>query len=66
MEKCARIQRYHLQLFAEYLEKLRKTPDGDGSLLDHVILFMAQASAIATAIPMARCPLCFWAEEPAR
>jgi hypothetical protein len=38
MEKCTVIQRYHLRLFAEYLEKLRKTPDGDGSLLDHVIL----------------------------
>ncbi len=31
-------QRYHIALFAEYLEKLRNTPDGDGSLLDHVIL----------------------------
>ncbi len=40
MEKCTRIQRHHVMLFAEYLEKLRKTPDGDGSLLDHaVILF---------------------------
>ena len=38
MEKCTRIQRHHIALFAEYLEKLRKTPDGDGSLLDHVIL----------------------------
>ncbi|MFM2126300.1 MAG: hypothetical protein RL328_2751, partial [Acidobacteriota bacterium] len=38
MEKCTRIQRYHIQLFTEYLEKLRNTPDGDGSLLDHVIL----------------------------
>jgi Protein of unknown function (DUF1552) len=38
MAKCAKIQRYHLALFAEYLEKLRNTPDGDGSLLDHVIL----------------------------
>jgi hypothetical protein len=38
MEKCAKIQRHHIALFAEYLEKLRKTPDGDGSLLDHVIL----------------------------
>jgi hypothetical protein len=38
MEKCTRIQRHHLALFAEYLEKLRNTPDGDGSLLDHVIL----------------------------
>jgi len=38
MEKCAKIQRYHIGLFAEYLEKLKNTPDGDGSLLDHVIL----------------------------
>ena len=38
MEKCARIQRHHIALFAEYLEKLRNTPDGDASLLDHVIL----------------------------
>jgi hypothetical protein len=38
MEKCTRIQRHHLELFAEYLDKLRKTPDGDGSLLDHSIL----------------------------
>src|SRR5580704_1139160 len=38
MEKCTRIQRYHLQLFGEYLEKLRNTPDGDGSLLDHTVL----------------------------
>src|SRR5580693_9085997 len=38
MEKCTRIQRYHLMLFGEYLEKLRNTPDGDGSLLDHTAL----------------------------
>ena len=38
MEKCAKIQRYHIALFVEYLGKLRNTPDGDGSLLDHVIL----------------------------
>jgi hypothetical protein len=38
MDKCARIQRHHIELFAEYLGKLRDTPDGDGSLLDHTIL----------------------------
>jgi hypothetical protein len=38
MQKCAKIQTYHVQLFANYLAKLRSTPDGDGSLLDHVIL----------------------------
>jgi Protein of unknown function (DUF1552) len=38
MDKCVKIQSYHLALFADYLDKLRKTPDGDGSLLDHVII----------------------------
>ena len=38
MAKCTAIQTYHVKLFAAYLEKLRATPDGDGSLLDHVIL----------------------------
>ena len=38
MEKCTRIQLYHVALFAAYLEKLRATPDGDGSLLDHLML----------------------------
>jgi hypothetical protein len=38
MEKCTAIQLYHVALFATYLEKLRATPDGDGSLLDHMIL----------------------------
>ena len=38
MEKCAKIQQYHLKLFADYLKKLRNTPDGDGSLLDHLII----------------------------
>jgi hypothetical protein len=27
-----------VSLFAEYVEKLRATPDGDGSLLDHLLL----------------------------
>ena len=38
MEKCSQIQLYHVALFAAYLEKLRTTPDGDGSLLDHMML----------------------------
>ena len=38
MEKCAKINRHHVSLFSEYVEKLRATPDGDGSLLDHVAI----------------------------
>jgi hypothetical protein len=28
-----------LQMFARFVEKLKATPDGDGSLLDHAMLF---------------------------
>ena len=33
--KLARINAHHSKAFAYFLEKLRSTPDGDGSLLDH-------------------------------
>jgi hypothetical protein len=34
------IQKHHVKLFSAYLERLRSTPDGEGSLLDHsIILF---------------------------
>lgn len=33
--KTARINHYHATAFAYFLEKLRSTPDGDGTLLDH-------------------------------
>ena len=29
------INRYHVSLLAYFLEQLRQTPDGDGTLLDH-------------------------------
>ncbi|MEM9479254.1 MAG: DUF1552 domain-containing protein [Verrucomicrobiota bacterium] len=35
--RMAKINAFHVSLFAEYLEKLDATPDGDGSLLDHSI-----------------------------
>ena len=38
IEKLAKIQSYHIGLFARFLEKLKSTPDGDGSLLDHSVL----------------------------
>src|SRR5262249_54904092 len=33
--KKAKIDVYHLTLFAEFLQKLKSTPDGDGNILDH-------------------------------
>jgi hypothetical protein len=37
--KVARINTYHIELFAKFLDKMRATPDGDGSLLDHAVIF---------------------------
>jgi hypothetical protein len=38
IENCARINEYHVTLFGYFLDRLRATPDGDGSLLDHMTL----------------------------
>ncbi|MFT5525461.1 MAG: hypothetical protein ACI9HK_003429, partial [Pirellulaceae bacterium] len=33
--KVAKINRFHVSLFAEFLQKLKATPEGNGTLLDH-------------------------------
>jgi len=33
--KKIKVDIYHLDLFAQFLDKLQATPDGDGNLLDH-------------------------------
>jgi hypothetical protein len=38
MEKVARINTYHVEQLAYFLAKLKSTPDGDGTLLDHSII----------------------------
>jgi hypothetical protein len=35
LEKLAKINAYHVSLFAYFLDKLKATTDGDGTLLDH-------------------------------
>jgi hypothetical protein len=34
----AKINRYHVQMLAYFLDKLKSTPDGDGTLLDHSLI----------------------------
>lgn len=36
--KFAKLNRYHVSLIPYFLERLKKTPDGDGSLLDHSLV----------------------------
>jgi hypothetical protein len=37
-DRLVKIQRYHTDVFAKFLGKLAKMPDGDGSMLDHSIM----------------------------
>lgn len=36
--KTAKVNAYHVRMFAYLLEKLRATPDGEGTLLDHMTM----------------------------
>ena len=36
--QMSKINRYHVELVSRYVRKLRETPDGDGSLLDHLTI----------------------------
>jgi hypothetical protein len=36
--KVIKINTYHMKMFARFLDKLKKTPDGEGSLLDHSMI----------------------------
>jgi hypothetical protein len=38
LERLQRVQTYHSRAFARFVQKLKDTPDGDGSMLDHSLL----------------------------
>jgi Protein of unknown function (DUF1552) len=52
MALCVKINTYYVGMYAKFLEKLRATPDGDGSLLDHSLIIygagMADSNVHAT------------------
>jgi Protein of unknown function (DUF1552) len=52
MAQVVKINAYYAGMYAKFLEKLRSTPDGDGSLLDHSLLIygagMADSNVHAT------------------
>jgi len=48
VERMSRINTYHTLLFSKYLDKLRATPDGDGSLLDHMIILYGSGISNST------------------
>ena len=46
--RMSKINRYHTQLFSQYLAKLRATSDGDGSLLDHMTILYGSGISNST------------------
>jgi hypothetical protein len=44
----SKINRYHTELFSKYLTRLRATPDGDGSLLDHTTIMYGSGISNST------------------
>jgi hypothetical protein len=38
IERVTKINTLHMELFAGFIKKMKETPDGDGSLLDHTII----------------------------
>jgi uncharacterized protein DUF1552 len=50
--KVAKINTYHVKMFSDLLSKMQATPDGDGTLLDHVTMMygagIADSNAHAT------------------
>jgi hypothetical protein len=45
IEKLVKVQNFHTKMFAGFIDRLARTPDGDGSLLDHsIILFGSNMS----------------------
>jgi hypothetical protein len=47
--KVAKINAYHMTMFAYLLEKLGSTPDGDGTLLDHMTMMFGAGMADSNA-----------------
>jgi Protein of unknown function (DUF1552) len=44
----SKINRYHTELFSKYVAKLDATPDGDGSLLDHMTILYGSGISNST------------------
>jgi hypothetical protein len=53
----ARINKYHLSMIPYFLDKLRRTPDGDGTLLDNTLLIYGSPMGNSNVHNHKRCPL---------
>jgi hypothetical protein len=53
----SKINVYHMTMFADYVEKLRATPDGDGSLFDHMVMLYGCGMSDSNSHSTVNCPV---------
>jgi hypothetical protein len=53
----ARINRYHIGMLPYFLDKLKRTPDGDGTLLDNTLVLYGSPMGNSNVHNHKRCPL---------
>ncbi len=53
----ARINRYHISMLPHFLDKLKRTPDGDGTLLDNTLVLYGSPMGNSNVHNHKRCPL---------
>jgi len=53
----ARINRYHISMIPHFLDKLRKTPDGESNLLDNTLVLYGSPMGNSNVHNHKRCPL---------
>jgi hypothetical protein len=57
IQDFAKINKYHVSMVPYFLEKLKNTPDGDGSLLDHTLIVYGSPMGDSNVHNHKRCPL---------
>jgi hypothetical protein len=57
IDETVRLNRYHVGLIAYFIDKLKNTPDGDGNLLDHSLVFYGSPMADSTVHGHRRVPI---------
>jgi hypothetical protein len=55
----AKINRYHISMIPYFLQKLKETPDGEGSLLDNALVIYGSPMGDSNVHNHKRCPLFF-------
>ncbi len=64
LANLAKINTYHTTIFAYFLNKLRSTPDGDGTLLDHVTLVYGAGMSDGNAHDPTNLPVLLFGDRP--